>query len=251
MTNVGNMQSCMLLQSLLLFLYYYSPTLSSSLRQYHICNTGTDYECECSHCWDTVAPMESLDWVTVSLLDCPLRFNDTMIRKRIASWINEECNASFTCGLENQLNENHIVMGHYKCESDSNELRLIALHNCSVGLHQRNVLPAHLLGLVLQSREHLLSFLLHSEVLSATVHRRLKGTPASTTISNQTVFALLVALTVFAFFMLLLIYFSQIYVNWTRIVKGGWSHNDYRKAPHVQYTSGRITLNGQLCTRNY
>nr|CDJ93581.1 hypothetical protein HCOI_01527400 [Haemonchus contortus] len=83
--------------------------------------------------------MESLDWVTVSLLDCPLRFNDTMIRKRIASWINEECNASFTCGLENQLNENHIVMGHYKCESDSNELRLIALHNCSVGLHQRNI----------------------------------------------------------------------------------------------------------------
>ncbi|RCN40094.1 hypothetical protein ANCCAN_13976 [Ancylostoma caninum] len=126
-------------------------------------------------------------------MECPLRFNDTTIRKRIANWINEECGASLNCGLKEQLDKDHVVIGHFECEEEKNELRLVALLNGSQGLTQDNVLPAHLLGLVLQSREHLLSFLLHSEILAATVHRRLKGrsmlltwleTPRNSSIKN-------------------------------------------------------------------
>lgn len=241
------MRSRVLLQCLL-HLAYYSPT--STFHESYICNAGTDYECDCSECWDTVAATESLDWITVSLMECPLRFNDTTLRKRIASWINEECGASISCGIRSQLDENRIVIGHFECESEKNELRLAALLNTTLGLNQGNVLPAHLFGLVIQSREHLLSFLLHSEILSATVHRRLKGTPLAVTISSRTILVAAVALSVFAFLILLLIYFSQIYVNWSRIVKGKWNNKEYRKVPHVQYSSERIALSGQICTRH-
>ncbi|EYC26875.1 hypothetical protein Y032_0009g403 [Ancylostoma ceylanicum] len=242
------MQINMLTQVWLVFLGY-SVVMGSSSRQNYICNENTNYECDCAQCWDTVAATESLDWITVSLMECPLRFNDTTIRKRIANWINEECGASLNCGLRGQLGKNHVVVGHFECETEKNELRLVALLNDSQGLTQDNVLPAHLLGLVLQSREHLLSFLLHSEILAATVHRRLKGTPLSKTVTSSTALVAAVVLAAFLLLILLLIYFSQVYVNWGRIVKGEWHHKQYRKVPHVQYSSDRITVNGQICTR--
>ncbi|CAJ0597007.1 unnamed protein product [Cylicocyclus nassatus] len=210
---------------------------------------GTIYQCECSQCWNTVAATESLDWITVSLMECPLRFNDTILRKRIANWINEECGASLNCGLKSQLGMDQVVIGHYECDHDRNELRLVAILNESMGLHQSNVLPAHLLGLVLQSREHLLSFLLHSEILAATVHRRLKGTPLSEAVTSSTALLAAVVLAAFLFLILLLVYFSQIYVNWARIVKGEWHHKEYRKVPRVQYSSDKIIVNGQIRTR--
>ncbi|KAK6745057.1 hypothetical protein RB195_011642 [Necator americanus] len=182
-------------------------------------------------------------------MECPLRFNDTTLRKRIANWINEECGASLNCGLKGQLSKDQVIIGHFECETDKNELRLVALLNESQGLRPENVLPAHLLGLVLQSREHLLSFLLHSEILAATVHRRLKGTPFSETVTSSTALVAAVVLAAFVFLTLLLIYFSQIYVNWGRMVKGEWHHKQYRKVPHVQYSSDGITVNGQLRTR--
>ncbi|KAJ1370089.1 hypothetical protein KIN20_031738 [Parelaphostrongylus tenuis] len=101
-----------------------------------ITEEGTEYECDCSECWDTVASKESLDWITVSLIECPLRLNDTMLRKRISNWINEECGAALNCGLKSQLSENEIVVGHFKCEVEKNELRLVALLNATIGLTQ-------------------------------------------------------------------------------------------------------------------
>ncbi|KAK5982386.1 hypothetical protein GCK32_006754 [Trichostrongylus colubriformis] len=112
------------------------------VRSWTLPEDETEYECDCSQCWNTVAATESLDWITVSLMECPLRFNDTTIRKRIANWINEECNASFSCGLRSQLDENHIVIGHFECEIDRNELRLVALLNHTIGLHQSECLAA-------------------------------------------------------------------------------------------------------------
>ncbi|WKY02775.1 hypothetical protein Q1695_016221 [Nippostrongylus brasiliensis] len=214
------------------------------------CNEATDYECDCVRCWDTVAASESLDWITVSLVECPLRFNDSTLRKRIASWINEECSASISCGLKQQMDERQIVVGHFGCEPDRNELRLAAILNSTLPLRQDNVLSAHLFGQVIQSREHLLSFLLHSEILAATVHRRLKGTPLVTTIDARLVLSVVLVLSVFTFFIMLLVYFSQIYVNWSRIVKGRWSSKEYRKVPHVLYSSEGIAVNGRICTRN-
>ncbi|RCN41001.1 hypothetical protein ANCCAN_13061 [Ancylostoma caninum] len=99
----------------------------------------TNYECDCTRCWDTVAATESLDWITVSLMECPLRFNDTTIRKRIANWINEECGASLNCGLKEQLDKDHVVIGHFECEEEKNELRLVALLNDSRGLTQVHI----------------------------------------------------------------------------------------------------------------
>ncbi|KAK6024165.1 hypothetical protein OSTOST_10030, partial [Ostertagia ostertagi] len=229
----------------------------------------TEYECECSRCWDTVASTESLDWITVSLMECPLRFNDTTIRKRIASWINEECNASFNCGLRNQLDENHIVIGHFECEVERNELRLVALLNRTLGLHQVicsvNKSPLKIFQFERRCSSSFRECSSGSSPRTCTANKRTstfvssslgnsfsdcsqtaKRNPFVKTISSRTAVVILVAMTVFTFFMFLLIYFSQVYVNWSRIVKGDWSHKDYRKVPHVQYSSERITMNGQI-----
>ncbi|VDL78361.1 unnamed protein product [Nippostrongylus brasiliensis] len=173
---------------------------------------ATDYECDCVRCWDTVAASESLDWITVSLVECPLRFNDSTLRKRIASWINEECSASISCGLKQQMDERQIVVGHFGCEPDRNELRLAAILNSTLPLRQ--------------------------------------GTPLVTTIDARLVLSVVLVLSVFTFFIMLLVYFSQIYVNWSRIVKGRWSSKEYRKVPHVLYSSEGIAVNGRICTRN-
>ncbi|KHJ84336.1 hypothetical protein OESDEN_15953 [Oesophagostomum dentatum] len=76
-------------------------------------------------------------------MECPLRFNDTIIRKRIANWINEECGASFNCGLKSQLDKDQIVIGHFDCEAERNELRVVALLNESMGLHKGDLFRQH------------------------------------------------------------------------------------------------------------
>ncbi|CAI4226764.1 unnamed protein product [Auanema sp. JU1783] len=237
-----SISSCLTIRSILVLL------LLSVADAYSLCNQNTKYECECTTlCWDIVASGDTIDWLSISISECPPQFNETTFRRKISAWINEECNSALTCNLNHLLTENEILIGEYSCQTELKEIRILALRNASNPIEHNNVIPSNLIGQVIQSREHLLSFLLHADLQAVTLHRRFR---VSSEVQKESLrWSMVVLSIIFAVFLFIIgsiVYFSQIYINWKRIVKGKWQCKEYRKVPNVRYSVDEIETGGHI-----
>uniref|UniRef100_A0A1I7VPD9 Secreted protein n=1 Tax=Loa loa TaxID=7209 RepID=A0A1I7VPD9_LOALO len=111
-------------------------------------------------------------WLYVEFFDCPsiLKINANTIRAALARWINEECATAIQCNLDNALEMENVLVGTIFCGTPSNFITFLVLRNATAHASlQANHLDLNIVGKVIQSREHLLSVLLHSDLKLVTI----------------------------------------------------------------------------------
>ncbi|KAL3990496.1 putative integral membrane protein [Acanthocheilonema viteae] len=111
-------------------------------------------------------------WIYVEFFDCPsiLKINLNKIRAALASWINEECATAIQCNLNGTMKLKNVLIGTIFCGIPNNFITFLVLRNATAHpFLQANHLDLNIVGKVIQSREHLLSVLLHSDLKLVTV----------------------------------------------------------------------------------
>ncbi|VDO25870.1 unnamed protein product [Onchocerca flexuosa] len=111
-------------------------------------------------------------WIYVEFFNCPsiLKINVDTIRAALARWINEECATAIQCSLDNEVEEKNVLIGTLFCGTPNNFITFLVLRNASGDASlQANHLDLNIVGKVIQSREHLLSVLLHSDLKLVTI----------------------------------------------------------------------------------
>uniref|UniRef100_A0A914V5N9 Membrane-associated protein n=1 Tax=Plectus sambesii TaxID=2011161 RepID=A0A914V5N9_9BILA len=154
-----------------------------------VCNLNTMHECDCSdddygnkeqqrastppRCSDLIPYHQSIDSLLVEFFVCPFDVDEVALRKKMANWIIEECNSVLDCrGLNStSLGPDNIVIVRFNCSKNSgsyvNFVATIApkLRELRVDL----LLHPHILGSVVQARQHLLPLLLGSDLQTVLV----------------------------------------------------------------------------------
>lgn len=151
------------------------------------CNRNTMHECDCSdyengddrevvrkpRCTDMIPYDQSVDTLLVEFFACPYKVNQEALRKKMASWIIEECNSVLDCrGLNSSsLGADNIVIVKFNCSKNSgsyvNFVATIAPKRRE--LRAELLLHPHILGSVVQARQHLLPLLLGSDLQTVLV----------------------------------------------------------------------------------
>ncbi|CAG9535515.1 unnamed protein product [Cercopithifilaria johnstoni] len=106
-------------------------------------------------------------WIYVEFFDCSsiLKINVNKIRAALARWINEECATAIQCNLNSTMELKNILVGSIFCGTPNNFITFLVLRNATVHPSLKvNHLDLNIVGKVIQSREHLLSVLLHSDL---------------------------------------------------------------------------------------
>ncbi|VDN06982.1 unnamed protein product [Thelazia callipaeda] len=124
-------------------------------------------------------PTNGIKWIYVEFFDCPSirEINISAIREALARWINEECVAALKCDLNGKIDANNILIGTVSCGANQNFITIRVLKNTTnitfreeQGLSKYYLdLDLNIIGKVIESREHLLSILLHSDLRLVTV----------------------------------------------------------------------------------
>lgn len=146
------------------------------------CNKGTFYQCDCKNCWKQFEIRNEtekfINWVQVELINCPNEqeiktFDDTLLRKKIASWINEECASVLDClkiGITKRITENDVIIGgSIDCTPLGGQLKINVIGKDNF-LTKENIIPSEILVQILQSREHLLSYIIGIDVMSISTY---------------------------------------------------------------------------------
>nr|CRZ24776.1 Bm5025 [Brugia malayi] len=106
-------------------------------------------------------------WIYVEFFECPsvLKINVNTIRAALARWINEECATAIQCNLVSAVEVKNVLVGTIFCGTPNNFITFLVLRNATTyAFLQANHLDLNIVGKVIQSREHLLSALLHSDL---------------------------------------------------------------------------------------
>ncbi|VDM21920.1 unnamed protein product [Wuchereria bancrofti] len=115
---------------------------------------------------------EILAWINFFFLGCPsiLKINVNTIRAALARWINEECATAIQCNLVSAVEVKNVLVGTIFCGTPNNFITFLVLRNATTyAFLQANHLDLNIVGKVIQSREHLLSALLHSDLKLVTI----------------------------------------------------------------------------------
>uniref|UniRef100_A0A0R3RYV1 Recep_L_domain domain-containing protein n=1 Tax=Elaeophora elaphi TaxID=1147741 RepID=A0A0R3RYV1_9BILA len=111
-------------------------------------------------------------WIYVEFFDCPsiLEINVNTVRAALARWINEECSTAIQCHLSDAVELKNVLVGTVFCGTPNNFITFLVLKNATAHPSQQaNHLDLNIVGKVIQSREHLLSVLLHSDLKLVTI----------------------------------------------------------------------------------
>ncbi|KAM3727373.1 UPF0234 protein [Dirofilaria immitis] len=111
-------------------------------------------------------------WIYIEFFDCPsiVKISVNTIRTALARWINEECATAIQCNLDNEIKMENVLVGTIFCDTSINFITIIVLRNATDDISlQANHLDLNIVGKVIQSREHLLSILLHSDLKLVTI----------------------------------------------------------------------------------
>uniref|UniRef100_A0A1I8EGS9 Uncharacterized protein n=1 Tax=Wuchereria bancrofti TaxID=6293 RepID=A0A1I8EGS9_WUCBA len=111
-------------------------------------------------------------WIYVEFFECPsiLKINVNTIRAALARWINEECATAIQCNLVSAVEVKNVLVGTIFCGTPNNFITFLVLRNATTyAFLQANHLDLNIVGKVIQSREHLLSALLHSDLKLVTI----------------------------------------------------------------------------------
>ncbi|KAF8384459.1 hypothetical protein PRIPAC_73601, partial [Pristionchus pacificus] len=236
----------------------------------------TPYSCVCPTCWDDLPQLSgAIDWITVETAGCG-GVDERALRTKLAAWSTEECGSSVHCGIRLPIAPEQILLGRLSCNATTGigaiSLVLLAGSERKSLIDQASLLPAPLLGAILQSREHLLAIALRAHLTtvqitqrSATVPRRTspsttpRTTPRITTVqttvavTSSTVVTVVetrlffiptsaigIALAVGCFalaILALVIYSVWGRIEWKRLAEGRWKRRVYRKVPDVMFRS--------------
>ncbi|CEF63023.1 Hypothetical protein SRAE_1000128900 [Strongyloides ratti] len=142
------------------------------------CNKGTLYQCNCKSCWKEFEIQNMtekyINWVQIELINCPNQqeektFDDTLIRKKISNWINEECALVLDClkiGITKRITEKDVVIGgSIECTPLGGQVKINVIGKEN-HLTKENVIPSEVLVQILQAREHLLSYIIGIDLMS-------------------------------------------------------------------------------------
>uniref|UniRef100_A0A915PJW2 Uncharacterized protein n=1 Tax=Setaria digitata TaxID=48799 RepID=A0A915PJW2_9BILA len=114
-------------------------------------------------------------WIYVEFFDCRsvVEINVSAVRTALARWINEECATAIQCNLNSTIEMKNVLVGTIFCGTPTNFITFLVLKNatCITSLQElsANHLDLNIVGKVIQSREHLLSMLLHSDLKLVTI----------------------------------------------------------------------------------
>ncbi|VDK87191.1 unnamed protein product [Litomosoides sigmodontis] len=111
-------------------------------------------------------------WIYVEFFDCLSvhEINVNKIREALARWINEECATAIQCNLNSTIESKNVLVGTVFCGTPNNFITFLVLRNATTHPSlQANHLDLNIVGKVIQSREHLLSVLLHSDLKLVTI----------------------------------------------------------------------------------
>ncbi|CAJ0576580.1 unnamed protein product, partial [Mesorhabditis spiculigera] len=226
-----------------------APTPSSLSNRPQLCNQETPWRCTCKECWDKFrSEFSAVEWVSLRLDECTRAAPDQLSEK-LAAWLNEECGSFVTCPLELPVSRRQLIIGHWGCDADNatTQIRLLLrsrLSNTTL-LSTEETAPGWLLGQMVRSRQHLLAFLLHAGLESVDVQRPLAETTppivatTTTAIESEAIeshasnlnFLITTSLMFIVILLTLLLIFlcTQNVANWTRVVRGKWRHQAYKK----------------------
>ncbi|CAJ0932415.1 unnamed protein product, partial [Mesorhabditis belari] len=94
----------------------------------NVCNEGTEWQCECTRCWEQFEEIPGLEWIRLGLDECS-KVNASRLGEKLAGWLNEECASFVSCALSLPIASSQILIGHWGCEKKSTEIRVLLLKN--------------------------------------------------------------------------------------------------------------------------
>jgi hypothetical protein len=159
---------------------------AAAVAQRTVCNLNTAHECDCSdddnnerrpstppRCSDLIPFEQSIDSLLVEYFACPFDIDQVALRKKMANWIIEECNSVLDCrGLNStSLGADNIVIVKFNCSkrSDSYVNFVATIAPKTREMRAELLLHPHILGSVVQARQHLLPLLLGSDLRTVLV----------------------------------------------------------------------------------
>jgi hypothetical protein len=220
-----------------------------------ICNSNTTFSCPCETCWTSSSPFQPFEeepqWIAVEFQKCPKLTQASEIegRKKISEWLIEECAFVLDCskyGLTLFTLKN-IFIGGFECSNANSHgiLYLSAVKNSSGKFESDNIIPASVLGSVVQAREHLFSNLFQADLDSVTtIEKRSQKSTSKTQkfyISQTPIMLAAIAfaslllsfiLTFFGICFCVICCFSRI--QWSRFASSKWIKGTTKRKPKLQ-----------------